>query len=172
MYVLTVERRRVRPFSGSGACTKQMAAKLALLAISPRQMLDVHAPFQRRLAPFLSSRRKFSSLVNASNAQAISDDIGIGRIRVERGPAHRAEGLGSLGAAFRPLDIHGRRSRHQRKGIGDGRYGDAIRRACQSLAVGAMADRHSLGIDDGFVRDCSAMTPATHFHGDTFVASI
>ena len=108
---LTVGRHRVRPFSGDGACTKRMTSELALLAISPRQMRDVHAPFQRRLAPFLLSRWEFPSLVNASNAQAVSDDIGIGRIRVEGGPAHRAEGLGSLGATFRSLDIHGGRSR-------------------------------------------------------------
>ena len=75
-------------FEGQLGCThvrrNNAAHSPASLALAPRQVRDVHAPFERGTAPLLLSGRQLASLLDATDAQAVADHIGIGRIGVER----------------------------------------------------------------------------------------
>src|SRR5690606_5524428 len=84
--------------------------------------------------------------------------------REKRRAAVRAEALCALVAALRGLHVDARLAAQQLEAAAHARHVDPVGGAGAGLAIGAVAYRHLLRVDLGFVGDLAAMACAVDFH--------
>lgn|SRR5690606_37143265 len=103
-------------------------------------------PWQCRAAPLLLAWDQCLALVQAADAQAVDPGV-VCVIGVQGRAEIGAERLGAPRSGIADLHVDGRLSADQLKRAFNRRHRDAVGRAGELLAVGAVADSSALGVD-------------------------
>ena len=165
IFHLTSSFKGLEPPQNPGRFSRTLSLRLGLYdgtgqtLVMHRYGAQAFEPWHCGVAPYLCSRRKLVSLVDAAQAQV----QGFGRTftlsGVQLSSALGAEGLYSLVSAFCDLDVVLGRARYF-NALRRGREHSTERRAREGLTVHAMADQDSMWVYGGGKGDCAAMALA------------
>src|SRR5690606_34710585 len=114
--------------------------------------------------PELVAGNEHVALTERAHAQRDHPCAVPGHGRIDRRTAFRAEGLFAPVAAVAGLDISAGRAGQEAERARERRDDRPERRACEGLAVAAVADHNPAAIDVGLVSDAAAMAGAIDLH--------
>ena len=165
IFHLTPSFKGLEPPQNPGRFSRTLSLRLGLYD-GTGQTLVMHRyggqafkPWHCGVAPYLCSRRKLVSLVDAAQAQVQDFGRTFTLSGVQLSSALGAEGLYSLVSAFCDLDVVLGRARYF-NALRRGREHSTKRRAREGLTVRAMADQDSMWVYGCGKGDCAAMALA------------
>ena len=165
IFLMTPSSQRLVSHQNPGRFSRTLSLRLRLhdgtgqTLVIHRYRAQAFEPWHCGVAPYLCSRRKLVSLVDAAQAQVQDFGRTFTLSGVQLSSALGAEGLYSLVSAICNLDVVLGRARYF-NALRRGREHSTERRAREDLTVRAMADQDSIWVYGCGKGDCAAMALA------------